>query len=82
MYKIEQTDDCVIIEYNGVKRTYPKKGVDNFLISYALDREGKLQVATKQYNSLLKQYNALVQVANGHRIIDFDYWKKIDSEEL
>lgn len=82
MYKIEQTDDCIIIEYNGIKRTYPKKGVDNFLISYALDREGKLQVATKQYNSLLRQYNALVQIAKAHNAIDFNYWSKIESEEI
>lgn len=82
MYKIEEINDCIIIEYNGIKRTYPKKGVDNFLISYALDRENKLQVATKQYNSLLRNYNALIQVAKAHKVIDFNYWSKIEGEEL
>lgn len=92
MYKIEQTNDCIIIQYNGVKITYPKKGVNNFLISYALDRDRKLAITTNQYNRLLGEYNTLLRICHNNSIVDPGFWDKnkeykadwqmVESEEL
>ena len=76
MYKITEINDCVVIERNGAKRTYPKHGVDSFLLDFALDRDRKLEITTNQYNRLLGEYNTLLRICHKNSIVDTGFWDK------
>lgn len=92
MWKTEHINDCVVIEHNGAKRTYPKHGVDSFLLDFALAMEHKLDITTKQYNRLLSEYNTLLRIVHNNNVVDTGFWdkdgqynaqwEKIESEEL